>query len=137
MLSHGLMQHESSRTNRPNPPRPSRVRGEPRQPAQATAEIAAVDGVLTDPDAPRQATVLDESASGLCLQLTEPVPVGATLSVTVREPGGEVARSEIARVSWCRPREGGRYNAGLAIHGETLCVAYQQQQTEIDVRPRS
>ena len=81
--------------------------------------------------------VLDESVSGLCLQLTEPVCVGATLTITIREPDGQVRRSEIARVSWCRPREGGRYNAGLSVANETLCVAYTQQRTEIEVSRRS
>ena len=76
---------------------------------------------------------LDESSPGPCLPLTEPLAVGDTLTITIRAPTGQVMRSEIARVSWCRPREGGRYNAGLSVADETLCVAYTQQRTEIEV----
>ena len=40
---------------------------------------------------------------------------------------------------WCRPREGGRYNAGLEVvdhsEGRPLCVQHAQRRTRVEVEP--
>ena len=95
---------------------------------------------------PREATrgtrrsgyALDESDSGFCLQLEAPVQVGAMLRVVLNDFDGQALRDEIVRVAWCRPRKGGRFNAGLEIlhergNEELLCVQHAERRTEVPV----
>lgn len=98
---------------------------------------------------PREATrgahrsgyALDESDGGFCLQLEAPVVVGSMLRVVLNNFDGQALRDEIVRVAWCRPRKGGRFNAGLEIlhersDEELLCVQHAGRRTEVPVLQR-
>jgi len=69
----------------------------------------------TTGESPRSGLALDETDSGLCLQLEAPVPVQELLQVKLYDFDGRIRREELVRVAWCRPRNGGRYNAGLEV----------------------
>jgi hypothetical protein len=89
----------------------------------------------------RTGYALDESDGGLCLQLKTPVAVGAMLRVVLNDFDGNALRDEIVRVAWCRPRTGGRFNAGLEIlhersDDELLCVQHATRRTEVPVLGR-
>jgi len=127
------MEHNPTRRT---PLTPSPVRIEAREPSLGTAAVRPQYGDANG-SAPYSAIALDESASGLCVQLSVPVAVGALLEVTLRDTAGRITREEITRVTWCHPREGGRYNAGLAVVGEALCIEYARRQTVVEVSPDS
>lgn len=57
----------------------------------------------------------DRSASGLGLDLAEPVWPGELLQVTLRDIDGTVSIDGLARVIWCREAKGGRSHAGLCM----------------------
>jgi len=111
-------------------------RVEPREQILRVAEIAPFPRNSTN-DVPSTGFALDESESGLCLQLEAPVPVGVLLRITLRDFDGLTKREEIVRVAWCRARSGGRYNAGLEVAEETaeqrLCVQHAVRRSEIDI----
>lgn len=127
------MEHNETRRTQLTP---SRVRIEARQPSIGTAQVSLQYGDASGSE-PCTGIALDESASGLCLQLPVPVPVGALLDITLRDASGKITREEITRVTWCRPRDGGRYNAGVAVVGEALCIEYARRETVIEVSPDS
>ena len=111
-------------------------RSEPRREILRFAEITAFPRDARD-TAPHTGFALDESASGLCLQLDAPVPEGSLLRATLRDFDGRLLREEIVRVAWCRARSGGRYNAGLAVVDESgdelLCIRHARRRTEVAV----
>ena len=57
----------------------------------------------------------DESASGLGIVMHQPEPEGALLQIGLQTLDGEIEREALALVIWCRPREDGRYTAGLSL----------------------
>ena len=111
-------------------------RSELRTQVLRVAEVAPFPRDSRDGGA-RTGFALDESSSGLCLQLEAPVVVGRLLRVTVRDFDGRTTREEIVRVAWCRARTGGRYNAGLQVvdesSDEALCVEHARRRSEVDV----
>ena len=111
-------------------------RDEPREQVLRIADITPFPRE-TAADGPRTGFALDESASGMCLQLEMPVPPGALLRVSLRNFDGASAPERIVRVVWCRARSGGRYNAGLEAvddgNDELLCVEHARRSTEVDV----
>lgn len=118
----------------------SHVRQETREPRSWTAEVTPLPSAGGDVSTSHRGVALDESPSGLCVQLHEPVAVGGSLAVTLRDPEGRVTRETVARVTWCRPREGGRYNAGLAVTGdagELLCIEHTRRRTPIELNSDS
>ena len=91
--------------------------------------------------AKRTAYALDESESGLCLQIEAPVEVGSMLRVILNDFDGNALRDEVVRVAWCRARTGGRYNAGVEIiheHSvrELLCGEHASRRTEVAIERR-
>ena len=111
-------------------------RGELRQQVLRVAEVASFPRD-SQGEGTRTGFALDESASGLCLQLQAAVPVGALLRVTLRDFNGHTTREEIVRVAWCRARSGGRYNAGLEVvdgpSDATLCVQDARRRDEAEI----
>lgn len=84
---------------------------------------------------------LDESESGLCLQIEAAVEVGSILRVVLNDFDGNALRDEVVRVAWCRARTGGRYNAGVEILDEhsdrgLLCVQHASRRTEVAIEQR-
>jgi hypothetical protein len=63
----------------------------------------------------RVAFTRDVSASGLCLRVDAPEPVGSLLRVAVRGVDGRPARVAVARVVWTRPTVDGAHWLGLSI----------------------
>ena len=57
----------------------------------------------------------DRSATGLGLDLAEPLLEGELLRVTLRDIDGGPALDGLARVVWCRVGSHERYRAGLAV----------------------
>lgn len=57
----------------------------------------------------------DCSATGLGLDLTEPLRAGELLRVTLRDIDGTSAMEGLARVVWCRLGDVARYRAGLRL----------------------
>jgi hypothetical protein len=57
----------------------------------------------------------DRSDMGLGLDLPESVEPNELLSITLRDIDGKHSIEGLARVIWCRPAEGGRFRAGLAL----------------------
>ena len=57
----------------------------------------------------------DCSATGLGLDLSEPLRAGELLRVTLRDIDGGVAMDGLARVVWCRLGDVTRYRAGLVL----------------------
>ncbi len=114
-------------------------RVELREPVRHLAEVAHFPGDVTG-GGPRSGFALDESDSGLCLQLEAPVPVKSLLRVKLRDSDGRIRREEIVRVAWCRPRHGGRYNTGLEVVDEQsnqrLRVQHTVRATQIAIGGR-
>lgn len=67
----------------------------------------------------RLAFTRDVSASGLCLRVEAPEPVGSLLRVAVRGVDGRAARIAVARVVWTRPTIDDAHWMGLAIVEES------------------
>ncbi len=57
----------------------------------------------------------DRSATGLGLDLAEPLSEGELLRVTLRDIDERTALDGLARVVWCRAGSHERYRAGLAV----------------------
>ncbi len=57
----------------------------------------------------------DRSATGLGLDLAEPLCAGELLHVALRDIDGRTALDGLARVVWCRAGSHERYRAGLAV----------------------
>lgn len=111
-------------------------RSERRDPVLRVADIAPFPRDAKT-ECPSTGFALDESPSGLCLQVDGVLPKDALLRVTLRDFDGRTTREEIVRVIWCRPRAGGRYNAGLEVVTEAgeerLCVQHAQRRARVEV----
>ena len=127
-------------TRQSNETTASHVRQETRETRAWTAELTPLPNTSGGVPNAHRGVALDESPSGLCVQLHEPVAVGGSLAVTLRDPDGRVTRETVARVTWCRPRDGGRYNAGLAVMGdagEPLGIEHTRRRTPIELNSDS
>ena len=61
----------------------------------------------------------DSSASGMCLGVDHPEPLGALLKIDVRRLDGQSMGASIARVVWCTGARDGRHWIGLDLMCET------------------
>jgi hypothetical protein len=57
----------------------------------------------------------DLSTSGMCLEVEQAHRVGSLLRLTLRSIDGRPTLESIARVAWCRPREGAGFAIGVAL----------------------
>lgn len=72
----------------------------------------------------------DRSETGLGLDLPESVRPNELLSITLRDIDGKNSIEGLAKVIWCRPGDGGRYRAGLALlreEGERLLLRVRRR----------
>ena len=90
------------------------ARSEPRQQTVHVVEYSRYPRRSPD-DARRVAYTQDRSATGLGLDLNERVYPGELLRVSLRDIDGGNSIEGLARVVWCRPVDGGRAQAGLAM----------------------
>jgi hypothetical protein len=135
-LARGLLCPYAMPTSKSEAMEPGQLdeRAEPREQVLRVADVAPFPSDANG-EPPGTGFALDESASGLCLQLETAVSEGALLRVKLRDFDGRIAREEIVRVAWCRTREGGRYNVGLEVvdeKDELLCSQRAQRRAEVE-----
>jgi len=90
------------------------LRREARNEVLCVAEVSAFPRSSMG-EGTRTGFALDQSASGLCIQLGDSVPLGVLLRVVLRDFEGRVTRESIGRVAWCRATELGRFSIGVEI----------------------
>lgn len=89
-------------------------RGEPRERVVHVVEYSRYPRRIAD-EGRRIAYTQDRSATGLGLDLPEPLDPGELVRVTLRDIDGRIDMDGLARVVWCRSQDSGRARAGLAM----------------------
>ena len=89
-------------------------RGEPRERVVHVVEYSRYPRRIAE-ESRRIAYTQDRSATGLGLDLPEPLDPGELVRVTLRDIDGRIDMDGLARVVWCHPQDSGRARAGVAM----------------------
>lgn len=91
-----------------------RRRAEPRTPLVRSVDYCRFPRVCADQRL-RLGFTRNVSASGLCLRVEAPEPIGALLRIVQRGIDGRMERERIGRVAWSRPAEVGGHWVGISL----------------------